>query len=164
MPDLKYDQKLFIRIPSLNLQEMRPWGTFYLIFSNGYHGNNECYKNFDFSFRYVFPSSMTVKNVYLSSSGREKIYQSSNFSNFLYPTALMKNTLNCEETQGNSLWNSVLHLITRNLNHCQALYRFSNKSYNENQTNFAENFTYPVVDAIVFTIIFQVLFCIPWYK
>ena len=30
-------------------------------------------------------------------------------------------------------------LITCNLNHCPALYRFSNKSYDENKTNLGEN-------------------------
>ena len=30
---------------------------------NGYHGNDNCYNNFEFSFGYVFPSSMTVQIV-----------------------------------------------------------------------------------------------------
>ena len=62
LPDFKYDQKRLIRIPSLNVPEMRPSGTFQSILSNGYHGNDERYKNFDFSFGYVFLSSMTVQS------------------------------------------------------------------------------------------------------
>ena len=52
--NLKHDQTRFIRIPSLNIPEMRPLGTFYLILSNVYHGNHDHYKNFDFSFGYSF--------------------------------------------------------------------------------------------------------------
>ena len=37
---------------------------------------------------------------------------------------------------------SILLLITCNLNHCGALYRLSNKSYDENKTNFWENYRY----------------------
>ena len=33
----------------------------------------------------------------------------------------MKTKLNCEEAQRNSLLESILHLITCNLNHCRAL-------------------------------------------
>ena len=40
---------------------MRPLGTFKSILSNGYHGNDYPYKNFDFSFGYVSSSSMTVQ-------------------------------------------------------------------------------------------------------
>ena len=36
LPVLKHDQKRFIRIP-----EMRPLGTFWSIFSNGCHGNDD---------------------------------------------------------------------------------------------------------------------------
>ena len=39
---------------------LNPLGTFQSILSNGYHGNDDRYKNFDFSFGYLFPSSMTV--------------------------------------------------------------------------------------------------------
>ena len=50
LPDVKHDQKSFIRIPSLNVPEMRPLGTFYSILSNDHNGNDDCNKNFDFSF------------------------------------------------------------------------------------------------------------------
>ena len=61
LPDLKYDQKRFIRIPSLKFLETRPWSTFQLILSNGCHGNDDRYKNIDYSFRYAFPRSITVQ-------------------------------------------------------------------------------------------------------
>ena len=60
LPDLTHVQKRFIRISCLNVPEMRPLGTFQSILSNGYHGNKGSYKNFDFSFGYIFPGSMTV--------------------------------------------------------------------------------------------------------
>ena len=41
---------------------MRPLGTCWSNLSNGYHGNNDRYKNFDVSLGYVFPNSMTVEN------------------------------------------------------------------------------------------------------
>ena len=41
---------------------MRSLRTFYSNLSNGYNGNDDRYKNFDFSFCYVFPSSMSVQN------------------------------------------------------------------------------------------------------
>ena len=41
---------------------MRPLDTFESILSNGYHGNNDRYRNFDFSFGRVFPSSMNLQN------------------------------------------------------------------------------------------------------
>ena len=41
---------------------MSPLGTFQSILSNGYHGNDDRYKNFDFSFGHVFPSSMTAQS------------------------------------------------------------------------------------------------------
>ena len=44
VPDLKNDQKCFIRIPSLNVSEIRPLGTFWSILSNGYHGNDNVRK------------------------------------------------------------------------------------------------------------------------
>ena len=47
----------FIKVP-----EMRPLSTFQSILSNGYHGNDDRYRNFDFSFGYVFPNSMTVQS------------------------------------------------------------------------------------------------------
>ena len=58
--DLKHDQKRFIRISSFNFPEMRLLGT--LILSNGYHGNDNRYKNSDSSIGYVFPSSMIVQS------------------------------------------------------------------------------------------------------
>ena len=61
----------------------------------------------------------------------------------------------CEETQGNSLWESVLLLITCNLDHCRALYRFSNKSYDENRTNFRKNSTWLAEDALVCLLSFR---------
>ena len=72
--------------------------------------------------------------------------------------------LNCEETHGNSLLESVLLLlvITCNLNQCRALYRFSNKSYYENRSNFGEIPHYhQIADAFVFSIDVQVLLRIP---
>ena len=71
LPDLKHDQKPFIRIPSLNVPEMRPSGTFCSISSNGYHGNDDRSKNFDFSFCYVFPSSMSVQ-IFIAIKWQEK--------------------------------------------------------------------------------------------
>ena len=62
MLDLKHDENRFIRIPSLNVPEMRPSGTFKSILSNGYNDNDDRYKNFDFSSGYVFPSSMTEQS------------------------------------------------------------------------------------------------------
>ena len=57
LPDrLKTWSKLFIRIPSLNFPEMRSSSTFWWILCNGYHGKDDHYKNFDFSFSYIFPS------------------------------------------------------------------------------------------------------------
>ena len=40
---------------------MRPLDSFWSILSNGYHGNDDRYKHFDFSSGYVFHSSMTTK-------------------------------------------------------------------------------------------------------
>ena len=57
---LKHDQKFLIRIPSLNVPQMRSFSTFWSILANGYHGNNDCQKNF--SFGNAFPSSMTVQS------------------------------------------------------------------------------------------------------
>ena len=62
LPDLKHNQRRFICIPSLNVPEMRPLGTFQSILSNGHHGNNDHYKNFEFSFGYVLPISITVQS------------------------------------------------------------------------------------------------------
>ena len=45
-----------IRIPSLNLPETRSLGTFWSILSNGYLGNDDRYKNFNFSFHYILSS------------------------------------------------------------------------------------------------------------
>ena len=45
----------------------------------------------------------------------------------------------------------------------RALYRFSNKSYDENKTNFGGNFTLLVAEAIVSAIVFQLLFRILWH-
>ena len=50
LPNLKHDQKPFIRIPSLNVPEMRLLGTFKPILSNGYHGNGDRYKKFQLQF------------------------------------------------------------------------------------------------------------------
>ena len=52
--DLKHGQKRFNRIPSLNVSEMRHLGIFKSILSNGFHGDDDRYKNFDFSFGHVF--------------------------------------------------------------------------------------------------------------
>ena len=41
---------------------MKPLGTLLSIISNGSHGNDDRYKRFDFSFSYIFPSSMTVQS------------------------------------------------------------------------------------------------------
>ena len=78
LSDLKHDQKRLLRIPSLNVPEMRLSGTFWSILSNGYHGNDDCLKNFNdrlknfnFSFGYVFPSSMTVQS-FLTIKWQEK--------------------------------------------------------------------------------------------
>ena len=45
-----------------NVPEMRSLGMFWSILSNGYHGNDDRYKNFDFSFGYVFASSIHIQN------------------------------------------------------------------------------------------------------
>ena len=52
--DLRHDQKLFIRILLLNFPEMRPLDTLQAILSNSNLRNDDRYKNFGFSFRYVF--------------------------------------------------------------------------------------------------------------
>ena len=62
LPDLKHDQKRSISIPLLNVLEVRPLGTFWSFFSNSCHGNDDRQKNFDFSFGYVFPSSINVQS------------------------------------------------------------------------------------------------------
>ena len=73
LPDLKHDQKRFIPIPSSNFPEMRPSkGTFSSILSNGYHGNDDRYKNFDFSFRDVFSGSVTIQS-FITINWQEKM-------------------------------------------------------------------------------------------
>ena len=75
LPDSKRDQNCFIRIPSSNLTEMRPLGAFLKsILSSGYHGNNDCYKNFNFSFHYIFPSSITVQS-FITVKWQEKSFE-----------------------------------------------------------------------------------------
>ena len=49
---------------------MRYLGTVWSTLSNGYHGNHDRYKNFDFSFGYVFPCSITTKLLPLISRGK----------------------------------------------------------------------------------------------
>ena len=71
LPDLKHDQKRFICIPSLNVPEMRPSGTFSSVSSNGYQGNDDRKKNCDFSSGHVFPSSMSVQS-FITIKGQEK--------------------------------------------------------------------------------------------
>ena len=83
LPDLKDDQKRFIRIPSLDVQEMGHLNTFYLILSNGYHGNDDRYNNVDFGFSYVFASSMTVQSSVTISSDRTKVINDQNFQIFV---------------------------------------------------------------------------------
>ena len=73
LPDFKYDEKHFTRILSLIFPEMRHFGTFQSILSNGYHGNGDRYKNFYFSFRPIFLISMTVKSS-LPLSDRKKCH------------------------------------------------------------------------------------------
>ena len=51
-------------------------------------------------------------------------------------TSLRNTELNCEETHWDCLHRSFF--ITCNLNHCRVLHRPSNKSYDENKTNFWE--------------------------
>ena len=80
LPDLKHHQKRFIRIPSFNFPEMRPLGTFWSILSNGYLGNDDRYKNLDFSFGYVFKSSVTH---YHQIAG-EKVIKDQNFQIFCF--------------------------------------------------------------------------------
>ena len=41
---------------------MRLFGTFLSILLNGYHGNDNPYKNFSFSFHCVFPGSVNVQS------------------------------------------------------------------------------------------------------
>ena len=73
------------------------------------------------------------------------------FQSYVSGRDSLRNTnLNCVETHGNSLRESSILLITCNLNNYRVLYRFSNKSYNENKTNFEENSTELVADAIIF--------------
>ena len=43
-------------------QSVSPLGTFSSILLNCYHGNDDWYKNFDFSFCYVFPRCMPVQS------------------------------------------------------------------------------------------------------
>ena len=86
----------------------------------------------------------------------EKFFKLGSRKNFLRNTKL-----DCEETHGNSLHESILLLITFNLNHCRALYSFSNKSYKESKTNFGENHPFQIVDPTVFAIVFQGLFILP---
>ena len=57
--------------------------------SNGYDGNDDRYKNLDFGFGYVFPSSMTVQS-FITIKWKEKSYQWSKFSNFLFLTTFRK--------------------------------------------------------------------------
>ena len=73
LPDLRHDQKHFISIRSLNVPEIRPIGTFWSILSDGYHGNDDRYKNFDFSLGYVFKSSMTMQS-FVTIKWQEKSY------------------------------------------------------------------------------------------
>ena len=69
--------------------------------------------------------------------------------------------MNYEEAHRNSLHEFIFPLITCNLNNFQALYRFSNKSYHKNETDYGENFRLLAANAIVFAIVLQVLFRIP---
>ena len=81
LSDLKHDQKRSVRFPSLIVPEMRPLGTFWSILSSGYHGNDDRYKNFDFSFGHVFPNSVNVQ----SFIARKKVTKDQkNFSKFLF--------------------------------------------------------------------------------
>ena len=58
---------------------MRPLDTFYSLLSNGYHGNDDCQKNFDFSFRYVLPSSVTSTKFHYHQVAGEKVINDQNF-------------------------------------------------------------------------------------
>ena len=55
-------QKRFIRIRSSNFPEMRSLGTFQSILSNGQHENDNCCNFYNFSFRFIFPSFITVQS------------------------------------------------------------------------------------------------------
>ena len=76
-------KKRFVSITSLNVPEMRPLGTFLSILSIGYCENNDCYKNFDFSLGYLFPTSIygCTKFHYHQVAG-EKVMNDQNFENF----------------------------------------------------------------------------------
>ena len=79
--DLKHEQKRFIRIPSLNVPEMRPLGTFYSVSSNGYHGHDD-------NFGYVFPSSITLQSIITIKWQGKKLSVITTFTHFLFLTIL----------------------------------------------------------------------------
>ena len=87
LPDLKHDQKRSIRIPSLNVPEMSLLALL-ANFINGYHGNDDCYKNFDFSFGYVFSGSMTVQSFVTIKLQEKKLSVIRIFNFFLFLTTL----------------------------------------------------------------------------
>ena len=61
LPDLKYEQKRFIRTPSSNVLEMRLSGTFSQFYQTVTMVTMTRYNNLGFDFGYVFSSSMTVQ-------------------------------------------------------------------------------------------------------
>ena len=63
---------------------MRPLGTFQ---SNGYHGNDDRYKIFGFSFGYVFPRSLTVQG-FITIKWHKKKLSIIKIFNFLFLTTL----------------------------------------------------------------------------
>ena len=60
--DLKRDQKCLIRVPLLNFPEMRPPDIFSQFYQMVTMGTLTITKIFDFSFHYIFPSSMNVQS------------------------------------------------------------------------------------------------------
>ena len=90
---MKHDQKGFIRIPLLNIPKTRPLDTFLSSLLNGYHGNDDRYKNFNFSFGYVFPRSMTVQS-FITIKWQEKKLSMIKLLNFLVLTNLIHSTAN----------------------------------------------------------------------
>ena len=69
---------------------MKPLSTFQSISLNGYHGNDDRHRNFDFSFPYVFPISMTVQSfINIKWQGQEKRPSVIKIFRFLFLTTLI---------------------------------------------------------------------------
>ena len=90
-----------------------------------------------FKFPSVFPEIFTIFQIpwvfqvfhVFQVCGHPEIFQSQVWGK----DSLRVTKLSCEERHGHSLRDSILPVSTCNLNHCRALYRFPNKSYDENR-------------------------------